>query len=544
MLPRHGDASGSSLVKAYAYRVALIMALLGIAGCFLMEGLRIWHLTRDDAFIYFRYAKNVVHGLGPVFNPGERVEGFSSPLWLVLISILAASRLPLVFLSKVIGIGLAFLTAAVAWRIAVAVGPDRDEGEQNTPLRNVELAAFAGAFLLLDFSVAYYGVSGLETNLAMFLYTLSVYLLVRDVVYLKRPSYLSAAVIGAATWVRPESVLFSILAVGVLVIIFRRRSMRWAALSVTLTSSLFVARFLYYGAPLPNTYYAKDVSLSPGIVARGLSSIVSWSVHYGRPLELLVVAVAIGWLVSARRWQRILILSLPLLTCVALILRVGGDWMRFFRFLNPSYGVLAAVAASGIRLAFRGIRISAIRLAALVIVILGCGFGSYQQMKLVMKRPLSGPEALWVHPVPFFADIPYCSKQLELARWLRKNVPPGALVAHGDMGLTPYLNMDKRFVDYYGLVTPSVSRLKNVHRSATGVMENELDRRGALGRVMVRLRPDVMVVRWRSWRGDEPRPGVSIWDGTYRVVKIVRGVFVVLRRQGAFEGSALPGPRF
>ena len=35
----------------------------------------------DDAFISFRYARNIADGLGPVFNPGERVEGASNPLW-------------------------------------------------------------------------------------------------------------------------------------------------------------------------------------------------------------------------------------------------------------------------------------------------------------------------------------------------------------------------------------------------------------------------------------------------------------------------------
>src|SRR5262249_29142195 len=35
----------------------------------------------EDAYITFRYARNLVLGYGLVFNPGERVMGFSSPLW-------------------------------------------------------------------------------------------------------------------------------------------------------------------------------------------------------------------------------------------------------------------------------------------------------------------------------------------------------------------------------------------------------------------------------------------------------------------------------
>ena len=35
----------------------------------------------DDAFISFRYARNLVDGLGLVFNAGERVEVCTNPLW-------------------------------------------------------------------------------------------------------------------------------------------------------------------------------------------------------------------------------------------------------------------------------------------------------------------------------------------------------------------------------------------------------------------------------------------------------------------------------
>ena len=39
-----------------------------------------WFLT-DDAFISFRYVRNLLEGHGLVFNPGERGEGYSNFLW-------------------------------------------------------------------------------------------------------------------------------------------------------------------------------------------------------------------------------------------------------------------------------------------------------------------------------------------------------------------------------------------------------------------------------------------------------------------------------
>ena len=38
----------------------------------------------DDPFITLRYAANLVHGYGLSFNPGQHVQGFTSPLHLVV----------------------------------------------------------------------------------------------------------------------------------------------------------------------------------------------------------------------------------------------------------------------------------------------------------------------------------------------------------------------------------------------------------------------------------------------------------------------------
>ena len=41
-----------------------------------------WFLT-DDAFISFRYVRNLLEGHGLVFNPGEYVEGYTNFLWIL-----------------------------------------------------------------------------------------------------------------------------------------------------------------------------------------------------------------------------------------------------------------------------------------------------------------------------------------------------------------------------------------------------------------------------------------------------------------------------
>ncbi len=46
-----------------------------------------WFLT-DDAFISFRYARNLLEGQGLVFNLCEYVAGYSNLLWVLELSAL------------------------------------------------------------------------------------------------------------------------------------------------------------------------------------------------------------------------------------------------------------------------------------------------------------------------------------------------------------------------------------------------------------------------------------------------------------------------
>ena len=69
----------------------------------------------EDGFIYFRTVNQITAGHGPVFNVGERVESFTSPLWVAVLSVadvLAPVRLEWLavaigLLGSVAGLGLA-----------------------------------------------------------------------------------------------------------------------------------------------------------------------------------------------------------------------------------------------------------------------------------------------------------------------------------------------------------------------------------------------------------------------------------------------------
>jgi hypothetical protein len=64
----------------YAWRYIL-------ATSFIIDGTRYFVLF-DDAMISMRYAYNLAHGNGLVWNLGERVQGFTNPLWVFYMALL------------------------------------------------------------------------------------------------------------------------------------------------------------------------------------------------------------------------------------------------------------------------------------------------------------------------------------------------------------------------------------------------------------------------------------------------------------------------
>ena len=62
-----------------------------------------WYFTVDDAFISFRYAENVTQGHGLTFNPGERVEGYTNFLWVLILAFFHVLGADTVVTAKILG---------------------------------------------------------------------------------------------------------------------------------------------------------------------------------------------------------------------------------------------------------------------------------------------------------------------------------------------------------------------------------------------------------------------------------------------------------
>ena len=90
--PSKSDARLSGL----AYVAAALIALVG-----LWQAREFYH---DDAFITLRYAHRLLNGAGLTWNAGERIEGFSNPLWLLQAAALGVLGLDLAQATRILGV--------------------------------------------------------------------------------------------------------------------------------------------------------------------------------------------------------------------------------------------------------------------------------------------------------------------------------------------------------------------------------------------------------------------------------------------------------
>ena len=323
-----------------------------------------WWLT-DDAFISFRYARNLLEGHGLVFNPGERVEGYTNFLWTLelagiwgLFGVRPEYSAPWLSLAFTAG-----TLSAVLYQVA-----------RMPSLRHRGLVAWMSLGLLCSSATfaVWTSAGGLETRQFTFLIVAAVVLL--SVHRGSRLGLLSASFsLGLASLTRPEGLLIAGCCIGWFVLqsiagaskpdirgAKGRRSARvadalvqmlkhvdWRAVAclilpfALMVGAHFLFRFLYYGELLPNTYHAKFVRPWWDM---GLRYYTAAGLETG--LYLLVpLATAGAWI----RWQshRDSIYGLSLL-CVGLhavyVMRLGGDHFEW-RPLDFYWPLLAVPAA-------------------------------------------------------------------------------------------------------------------------------------------------------------------------------------------------------
>ncbi|MBN2719102.1 MAG: hypothetical protein JXX14_24855 [Deltaproteobacteria bacterium] len=301
----------------------------------------------DDAFIFFRYADNIALGTGPVFNQGERVEGFTSPLWLGLLTVARILNVNVLHSATIMGMLLAIGAVLLLLFFPISkTGPI---------LRCLGVVALCTQDWFL-----FWITSGMETMLFTFLLLAAVSTFLKEK-HRHTPHIPSGILSSLAFLSRPEGLLLFpmlLLSTG------RKKGfiLSWLPLPI----GYFIFRLLYYDALIPNTATAKIV-FDANHLAMGSQYILDFFNHV--PLALLAFFPAVFFLWPQCQIfdelrpviQRVLI---SVILFLGYFIAIGGDFFEYHRFFVPLFPWIILLSTWGLQLLF--LQISSSRRNAIV----------------------------------------------------------------------------------------------------------------------------------------------------------------------------------
>ncbi len=281
----------------------------------------------DDAFISFRYAKHFAEGKGLVFNEGERVEGYTNLLWVLIMAAGYKAGFEMGPFSQMLSIGCAALLV-----VALVVFSQSFFGNS----RSRSLSYGAPALLALNPLFWEHIGTGLETlmiALLLFLSTATYFNHDRKAAF----PYLTGLLLGLGNLTRPEAVIWAggfVAADIIQTILGRQRPSesikvvaKYGIVLAVIALAHLAWRHTYYGDWLPNTFYVKGTT--------------NWGwgkIHMRDFLRssgfLPLVAVCGGLFVVRKKWA--ICTSILISLFLFYSFRVGGDIIFTGRFLFPS----------------------------------------------------------------------------------------------------------------------------------------------------------------------------------------------------------------
>ncbi|OGO42546.1 MAG: hypothetical protein A2W36_04065 [Chloroflexi bacterium RBG_16_58_14] len=309
---------------------------------FVVNGERYFVLF-DDAMISMRFAKNLAHGYGLVWNPGgERIEGYTNPLWVVFMALFHLFPIPLSKTSLFLQASGAILLGANLYfvnRITLALS------------KSTLAAVFAMLLTAFYSPLNNWGLQGMEVSALTLIVSAALWLSLENL-RLKRFTPWLYLLLGAGTLVRLDAAV-PYLIILVFFVIFdpahRRRHLAWGVgLFALFLGGQTLLRWVYYGDLLPNTYYLKMTGY-PDLfrIGRGLFVLFQFTWQFNWLLFLFPLT-----LLFFRRDRYVGLLFLLFLGQLAYSVYVGGDaWEhkggsnRYFSIVMPVFFVLFVYAA-------------------------------------------------------------------------------------------------------------------------------------------------------------------------------------------------------
>jgi arabinofuranosyltransferase len=413
-----------------------LVFLAAICLIYLGHALFYWDWVEDDAFISLRYAQNFAEGSGLVFNPGETVEGYSNLAWVLYAALAIKMNLDPLLVLKMTAILAGLLTLVLSWRAVGLLLPAAGMSALAAPL-----------FLALGPMLPRHATTGLETV------PFAALIVAGFVASNKKPNSAGfLLILVLLVFMRPEGLVFALL------FLFWRhvgsgqgqRSSRlmWGEFSALLVvvAAMLVWKWIYYGNPLPNTFYAKMTG-----EGRAFVDGFNYSLDFLRENGgAVLVGLYLANLLNPKIPRALLLASALVVVQAGIVIAAGGDWMHFYRFFVPVLPVIATGCAAGLGIILQMNHQT--RKWPLLVVLVGTLAAAYVNIYKVERA--TGREVVSHVKAGTYLTDGY----RQTAQWIVDNTPVGSSVALCDIGLVGYVS-ERPIVDMFGLIDPHISHL-------------------------------------------------------------------------------------
>lgn len=434
---------------------------------FLIAVLTYTHLG-EDAFISFRYTRNLARGWGLIYNQGEAVEGYSNLFWVLILTPFEIIGVRLHVAARILS------TLFFAGLIFCGLWSARRLVPRNLP---VWVAWWLPVALALEPYLHYHDDRGLETVAYAALLGGAMLTIGAGL-----PLWIAGLLAGLATITRPEGLGFALALVpGVYTLaqmtngksLFDKeaivQTLKFLAWPFGFFFVQLVFRQMTYGELVPNTVIAKK----PG--GGGLTAVVSLMCSHGFVPLIGLIGLGVGCIYARTRALAIAGLGMWL-AAVVFQIRAGNLLNVGFRYQAPilvpsvtGIWLLVTSAAEGLRLdrptAPKGAVLCGaamlLFLVPLQISIPGSAYfrGNTDAPRSRLLVRLTEPQTYNIAErlTWYFHDPIFINTQAGL--WVRENLPPQAVLAADQMGQFGYhAGPDQTIIDLLGLMDAHIAR--------------------------------------------------------------------------------------
>lgn len=289
----------------------------------------------DDAFITLRVIDNFVNGFGLRYNVIERVQVFTHPLWFWFLTPFYALTREAMVTTMLVSV---LVSLGALWLLATRVA------------KNVEYGCLIVLVALASRTLSSFFTSGLENPLTFLLLALFVWQLYQSAkAGQPEKAWIPAGIAGLLLFNRLD--LAVLLGPVLAYLLFRARGgdrVKAAVAAIFPALAWMVFSIIYYGAPFPNTAYAKlGTGFSTGtLILRGLEYTKDFVLT--DPLLALIIGKAVFDALRSQNWRSrnrpTILLGIGIVLYVAYTIVIGGDFMSGRFFASPGFLAVCLLA--------------------------------------------------------------------------------------------------------------------------------------------------------------------------------------------------------